>query len=172
MEQTSQEIEKILKYTENITQGLVNSNPYSLQQVEKISNQVGRKLENIVDKEVFVPNKEQIAFLRAIFHPNTGPYVEEWTNKVGISEQTLGMWLANPQFVPWLVGEAEKRMMLFKLEWLKAGIIKMKNNVPTWVEMGKMFYPKGSPDFTPSEKGSRREKLEKEMKRLIELKEK
>lgn len=163
----------VLKDITNITQGLVNSSSFALQKTEQLSKVTRSKIRKDYEiSEVFIPTDKQLEFLRSIFSPKTGSSVDEWLEYCGMSQAVLGQWLTDSKFLPWLVGEAEKRMILYKLEFLKTGIVKMKANVQTWAEMGRIFfYPRGS-EFSPPEKGSKREALEKEMKRLVDKKEK
>ena len=152
----------------NITQGYVNSSSKALQQLEQTGFGTLKDLKNDF-KDVFVPHEQQLRFLRAIFNPKVGSTLEEWTKLTTTSEEQLKFWWNTPGFSTWITQEAERRMLLFKLEWLAIGIKKMHNNVESWKTMKELFFPDGV-TTTPSEKGSKRQKLEAEVKRLIQTK--
>lgn len=151
-----------------ITQGLVNSSSKALQQVEQHPT-INKELKKEFKNEVFIPNELQLEFLRAIFNPNTGNQLADWTMNGKVSEHQLHIWWNTPGFAEWITQEAERRMLLFKLEWLAIGIKKMHHHPETWKTMKDLFFPDGV-QSTPSEKGSKRQKLEAEVKRLIQKK--
>jgi len=157
---------KELKNIEYAVQGMVVANTKAMQETEKRSKDFSYDLKNQYDKEIFIPTEKQMKFLRSVFNTNSGNQMEDWVQHCGVSMETLGTWREQPGFMEWLLSETEKRAAFFRLEWLKIGIEKMRLNVPTWVEMGKLFFKEGL-QHSPAEKGSRREKLEQEMKRLV-----
>lgn len=158
-----------LQNIKNITQGLTNSSTYPLQQAEQLNSTYRYSLNKTFGEEIFIPSKEQMEFLRAAFNPKTGTELQDWLQHAHISEESLAFWWNNPNFVHWITAEAERRMLLFRLEWLAVGVKKMHNNVSTWTTMKDLFFPKGV-EHSPAEQGSKRHNLELEIKKLIEKK--
>jgi len=157
------------KKIQSMTQGMSNSSSKELQIVEKMSSTKLMETKKGFKDEVFIPSEDQMKFLRAIFNPKTGTVLEDWAEKAHLSESTVAKWWNDDDFVRWITGEAERRMLLFRLEWLAIGIKKMHLNVSTWQTMKDLFFPKGV-EHSPSEKGSKRAALEQEIKGLLEKK--
>ncbi len=156
----------------NITQGYVNSDSGALQKAQQIGDKSLKELnKEFTETGVFVPSEEQIAFLRSVFNPKTGSELADWIEHAHISEATLKYWWNSPGFSEWITAEAERRTLLYRLEWLAIGLKKMHHNPDTWKFMANIFYPKGV-ENSPSEKGSKRYQLEQEAKKLIKSKEK
>ena len=80
----------------------------------------------------FEPSEDQQAFLKAALSPKTGMSMEEWLKASNTAPQALTFWKKNPGFLPWFVSEFERNLEFAKLEWLKTGIIKMKQDPKTW----------------------------------------
>ena len=148
--------------------GQVTSSPKVLQELENLGpvNRKNLKTEHMME---FVPTPEMLKFVRCIFLPNSGTDIQDWITRADISETILRGWLDSHEFVDWITGETSRRLSFYRLEWIKTGLVKMKNDVKTWDTMGKLFFPKGL-DRTAPEKGSAREALEKEVRDLLESK--
>lgn len=161
--------EQELKNISNITQGLVNGSPWVLQQAETLTPKVVEKLNKAYEGNIFVPNKSQMSFLRAIFHPASGNCVEDWLSYGRCTKDEFDAWKEQVGFQDWLVAEGERRFAFYKLEALKIGVQKMQHDVKTWQTMVGLLFPYGI-TRNPAEKGSRRASLEAEAKRIFETK--
>ena len=154
----------------NITQGYVGSGSKAMIALESVNkHKIPKELNKEFGNEIFVPNNEQIQFLRSIFNPKSGQSLEDWMKFAFVSEKQLREWWNTTGFSDWIGREAERRMMLYKLEWISIGVKKMHHHPETWKTMKELFFPDGV-KTSPAEKGSKRYQMEQEAKRLLELK--
>lgn len=157
-----------------MVQGMANGGTWQLQQAESLALGAVEKLNKLYDGNVFVPNKEQMVFLRSIFHPTSGNCVDDWLDHAkskdqNVTREKFDIWCKQIGFQEWILNEAERRFSFYKLEWLKIGVTKMQANIRTWTEMGRIFFKDGI-EHEPAVAGSRRQKLEQEMKRILKVK--
>ena len=106
----------------------------------------------------FNPTDKQVAFLQAALNPKTPPSIEDWIEAASVSAIEFKGWKQDSAFLEWFLRELESGLALYKAEWLRIGIFKMKSDRETWKEMAKIFYPQGL--VAPISDGSERNKLE------------
>jgi len=167
--------EELKEITKKVTGSVLADNKPLLLAAEMESSTRHRYQEELGDT-VFIPTQEQIDFVRFAFHPKAGELVEEWIDfatkrNSHITQENVTEWMADQQFIDWLKVESDRRASFYRLEWLKTGILKMRNDIQTWANMGKYFYPKGL-ETSSNEKGSERASLEKEFRDIVKKKNK
>jgi hypothetical protein len=153
----------------NDTNWKVKQHTTSLLDSIELRSEQKKELKETYGEGIFLPTKDHLRFLNAILSPKSGNQFEDWCDSSNISQTDVTIWRNTPGFLEWILSEVEKRFAFYKIEWMKIGVHKMRHDVKTWVEMGKLFFPKGITN-SPAEKGSKRESLENELKEIIELK--
>ena len=114
----------------------------------------------------FEPKEKQITFLQAALNPKTPPSLEDWIEAANVTALEFKMWKQDTDFLTWFLRELESGLALYKAEWLRICIFKMKSDRETWKEMAKVFYPQGL--VAPISDGSERGRLEEIAVRLIQ----